>query len=166
MIHGSDEFFSVTKTVHNALQGADVEWTTQMERVYLERVLDNALQLEGEWDYVVMHDPQPAAMLDYARNQGVAHESTKWIWRCHIDLTDANPHVWNVLPGRSSSSTTRRCGRCREFVPDVDAARPHRVRAAVHRPALGEEPRDAAPVRGGDHPPVRRAARTIRSSCR
>jgi trehalose synthase len=97
VIHGSDEFFSVTKHVHNALQGADVEWTNQMERVYLERVLDNALQLAGEWDYVVMHDPQPAAMLEYARSQGVAHASTKWIWRCHIDLTDANPTVWKFF---------------------------------------------------------------------
>src|SRR5438477_5971903 len=38
VIHGSDEFFAVTKTVHNALQGADVEWTSHMERIYLERV--------------------------------------------------------------------------------------------------------------------------------
>jgi len=79
VIHGSDEFFGVTKLVHNALQGADVEWTDQMERIYLERVLDNALQLEGQWDYVVMHDPQPAAMLEYARNKGVALASTKWV---------------------------------------------------------------------------------------
>ena len=99
VIHGSDEFFTVTKHVHNALQGADIEWNQQMERVYLERVLDNALQLEGEWDYVVMHDPQPAAMLEYARNAGVAHADTKWIWRCHIDLTDANPKVWNFFQG-------------------------------------------------------------------
>ena len=99
VIHGSDEFFTVTKHVHNALQGADVEWNSQMERVYLERVLDNALQLEGDWDYVVIHDPQPAAMLEYARHAGVAHESTKWIWRCHIDLTDANPSRVEVLPG-------------------------------------------------------------------
>jgi trehalose synthase len=97
VIQGSDEFFSVTKAVHNALQGADVEWTSQMERTYLEKVLDNALQLEGDWDYVVMHDPQPAAMLDYARSKGVAHASTKWIWRCHIDLTDANPIVWKFF---------------------------------------------------------------------
>jgi trehalose synthase len=97
VIHGSDEFFAVTKQVHNALQGAEVEWTSAMEHTYLERVLDNALQLEGEWDYVVIHDPQPAAMLEYARNRGVAHESTKWIWRCHIDLTDANPSVWNFF---------------------------------------------------------------------
>ena len=97
VIHGSDEFFGVTKLVHNALQGAEAEWTDQMERIYLERVLDNALQLEGQWDYVVMHDPQPAAMLEYARNKGVAAASTKWVWRCHIDLTDANQTVWKFF---------------------------------------------------------------------
>ncbi len=67
VIHGSDEFFAVTKTVHNGLQGADVEWTQQMERIYLERVLDNALLVEGDWDFVVVHDPQPAALRDYVR---------------------------------------------------------------------------------------------------
>src|SRR3954470_4547881 len=51
VIHGSDEFFAVTKAVHNGLQGTDVEWTPHMERVYLERVLDNALQMQGEWDF-------------------------------------------------------------------------------------------------------------------
>jgi trehalose synthase len=68
-----------------------------MEHVYLERVLDNALQLEGEWDFVVIHDPQPAAIRDYARGHGVAPETTKWIWRCHIDLTDANAEVFNFF---------------------------------------------------------------------
>src|SRR4029078_11215689 len=76
-----------------------VEWRWQVQRPYLEKVLANALELEGEWDYVVMHDPQPAAMLDYARSKGVAHESTKWIWRCHIDPPDANPVVWLFVQG-------------------------------------------------------------------
>jgi trehalose synthase len=97
VIHGSDEFFAVTKTVHNALQGADVEWTPHMERVYLERVLDNTLLLEGDWDYIVMHDPQPAAMRDFARARGVSPDDTKWVWRCHIDLTDANPRVFEFF---------------------------------------------------------------------
>jgi trehalose synthase len=97
VIHGDDEFFAVTKAVHNALQGADVEWTPQMERIYLERVLDNALQIEGEWDYVVIHDPQPVAMREYVRSHGVASNGTKWIWRCHIDLTDANPQVFEFF---------------------------------------------------------------------
>jgi trehalose synthase len=97
VIHGSDEFFAVTKTVHNGLQGADVEWTAQMERVYLERVLDNALLLEGDWDFVVIHDPQPAALRDYVRTSGLSPEDTKWIWRCHIDLTDANARVFEFF---------------------------------------------------------------------
>ena len=97
VIHGSDEFFGVTKTVHNALQGADVEWTTQMERAYLERVLDNALALDGEYDFIVIHDPQPVAMREFVRGHAADHPGTKWIWRCHIDLTDANPRVWDFF---------------------------------------------------------------------
>ena len=121
MIHGSDEFFAVTKNVHNALQGADIEWTSAMEHTYLERVLDNALQLEGEWDYVVIHDPQPAAMLEYARNQGVAHASTKWIWRCHIDLTDANAERVELLP--AVRGAVRRVGVDDAGVRSRDACR-------------------------------------------
>jgi trehalose synthase len=97
VIHGSDEFFAVTKTVHNGLQGADIEWTQPMERVYLERVLDNALLIEGDWDFVVTHDPQPVALRDYARARGLSPEDTKWIWRCHIDLTDANARVFEFF---------------------------------------------------------------------
>ncbi len=97
VIHGSDEFFAVTKAVHNALQGGDVEWTATMQRIYLEKVLDNALLVQGEWDYVVIHDPQPAAMLGFLADSPVNRPETKWIWRCHIDLTDANPEVWEFF---------------------------------------------------------------------
>jgi len=94
VMQGSDEFFAVTKEVHNALQGAPVELTPQMRRTYLERVLDNALLLQDGWDVVVVHDPQPAAILHYVADQIEAFRDTTWIWRCHIDLTDANHDVW------------------------------------------------------------------------
>jgi trehalose synthase len=97
VIHGSDEFFAITKNVHNALQGAAIEWTAAMQRVYLEKVLDNALLLEGKFDYVVIHDPQPAAILALARSSSVNGPNTKWVWRCHIDLTAANPEVWEFF---------------------------------------------------------------------
>jgi trehalose synthase len=98
VIHGSDEFFAVTKAVHNALQGAeDVPWTEHMQKIYLEKVLENALLLKGEWDYVIIHDPQPAAMLNFIGDAGVNLPDTKWIWRCHIDLTDARPDVWEFF---------------------------------------------------------------------
>jgi trehalose synthase len=98
VLHGSDEFFAVTKAVHNGLQGADIEWTPRMQRTYLEKVLDNALLLEGHYDYVVAHDPQPAAMLSFLRERlGGQMQDTTWIWRCHIDLTAANPRVWEFF---------------------------------------------------------------------
>ena len=65
VMQGSDEFFAITKQVHNGLQGADIAWTAAMQRVYLERVLDNSLAFEDEWDFVVVHDPQPAAILSF-----------------------------------------------------------------------------------------------------
>jgi trehalose synthase len=98
VLHGSDEFFAVTKQVHNALQGADIDWTPQMQRIYLERILDNALLLEDGWDFVVVHDPQPVALLQFLRDHpGLNSESTRWIWRCHIDLTVANSTVWEFF---------------------------------------------------------------------
>ncbi len=98
VMHGSDEFFAVTKAVHNGLQGADIDWTPAMQRTYLEKALDNALLLEGHYDYVVVHDPQPAAMLSFLRERlGGQMQDTTWIWRCHIDLTEANPEVWEFF---------------------------------------------------------------------
>ncbi len=97
VMSGSDEFFAITKQVHNALQGAEIEWTSAMQRTYLERVLDNALALEGSWDYVIAHDPQPAALLSFLRETSMARPSTLWCWRCHIDLTDANQQVWEFF---------------------------------------------------------------------
>ncbi len=118
---GSDEFFAITKQVHNALQGAEIEWTPAMQRVYLERVLDNALALEGEWDYVIVHDPQPAAVLSFLRESHVSRtDGASWIWRCHIDLTDANQEVWEFF---------------RPFVEQHDAAvftMPEFVPASLH----------------------------------
>jgi trehalose synthase len=98
VLHGSDEFFTVTKHVHNALQGADIEWTPHMQRTYLERILDNALVMEDGFDFVVVHDPQPAALLHFLRDHpSFSSGRTRWIWRCHIDLTVANPTVWEFF---------------------------------------------------------------------
>jgi len=98
VMHGSDEFFGVTKSVHNGLQGADIEWTSQMQRTYLEKVLDNALQMDTDYDFVIIHDPQPAAILSFLRDRmSDAGADTRWIWRCHIDLTEANPAVWEFF---------------------------------------------------------------------
>jgi trehalose synthase len=96
VLHGSDEFFKMTKAAHNGLQGADIVLTDRMQRTYLERVLDNAWQIEGDWDFVVGHDPQTAALANFRR--GIVNQpGTRWVWRCHIDLTVANQAVWEFF---------------------------------------------------------------------
>ncbi len=97
VMSGSDEFFGVTKGVHNALQGAEIEWGAEQERIYLDRVRDNAVRLDGDWDYIVVHDPQPLAIRQLVRNTPLDRDGTKWIWRCHIDLTTANDRVWQFF---------------------------------------------------------------------
>ena len=128
--------------------------TPHMQKVYLEKVLENALLLEGEWDYVVIHDPQPAALLSFIGDSGVNRPETKWIWRCHIDLTDARDGRLGVLP--PVRRAPRRVGVDDGPVhPRVAVDGQHRHRAAVHRPAVGEEPRAARPVRARDLQAVR-----------
>ncbi len=89
---GSDEFFNITKTFHNALQGMETPLTERMKKIYLQRNERNALPLELDYDYVVIHDPQPLAVIKYY------HERTgKWIWRCHIDLSKPNMDFLDFL---------------------------------------------------------------------
>jgi trehalose synthase len=92
VIYGQDEFFDVTKTIHNALQGDTVALTEAQEEIYRRYNRLNAEALDGAFDFVIVHDPQPAAMVEHAR-RGQA----RWIWRCHIDLSTPNEKVLGFL---------------------------------------------------------------------
>jgi trehalose synthase len=91
-ISGHDDFFTVTKSMHNALQGMELDLTPAMQATYLHTNVDNAVYFHDTYDYVIVHDPQPAAlrMLRPA-------DPGKWIWRCHIDLTAASQQYWSFL---------------------------------------------------------------------
>ncbi len=91
VIEGAEDFFTVTKFAHNGLQGADVPWTPDMEAIYLDRCRSNAEGLAEGFDYVIVHDPQPAGILGVAREHG--RSDGTWIWRCHLDLSAPNPAV-------------------------------------------------------------------------
>jgi trehalose synthase len=93
IIYGNDPFFNVTKEFHNGLQGAPVQLTDRGKELYLDVNKLNAQAFEGEYDFVVIHDPQPAAMLSFLdRNLG-----RHWIWRCHIDTSKPNAEVLAFL---------------------------------------------------------------------
>lgn len=92
IITGDQSFFEVTKAIHNGLQGGAHEMTDREKATYLASARANAAAFKGEYDFVFMHDPQPAAVLAMA-GKGEAH----WIWRCHIDTSSPNPHTWEFL---------------------------------------------------------------------
>jgi len=91
VINGNGEFFDVTKAFHNALQGNKVNVSEEMFRTYIETNKKNAQDLNLEADVVIIHDPQPASLVDYRKGQA------KWVWRCHIDVSRPERKVWRFL---------------------------------------------------------------------
>src|SRR5918995_3149199 len=92
LITGDQTFFTVTKAIHNGLQGAARELTPAERETYLTHSTRNAQLLEEEYDLVVVHDPQPLALLRL-HGKGAA----RWVWRCPIDTSEPNPQVWDFL---------------------------------------------------------------------
>ena len=93
LIRGDDAFFSVTKSLHNGLQGSPHGLTTDEEERYLTQSARNAEALDDDhYDIVVIHDPQPLALPEL-HGRGEA----RWIWRCHIDTSEPNSQVWAFL---------------------------------------------------------------------
>ena len=92
VIAGSEPFFQITKSLHNGLHGMSIELSSQMQRTFLEVNANNAAAFLDGYDFVVVHDPQPVPLrMLRPRDRG------SWIWRCHIDLTAANPVFWDFL---------------------------------------------------------------------
>src|SRR4029453_14997395 len=86
------EFFDVTKAIHNGLQGDPRGLSEEEQEVYRGYNRENAEALSDEFDFVIVHDPQPAAMIEPGREAG-----KRWIWRCHIDLSTPNQKVLDFL---------------------------------------------------------------------
>ncbi len=102
VIGGRQDFFRATKALHNALQGSSETLSEAERAAYLDCTRENAPLLDGGHDFVVVHDPQPAALLS-VHGRGDA----RWVWRCHIDTSEPNPDAWRFL---------------RPFIADFDAA--------------------------------------------
>jgi trehalose synthase len=102
VISASQEFFGATKALHNGLQGASRPLSAREQAAYLDCARENAAALDDDYDYVIVHDPQPAALLS-VHGKG----SARWIWRCHIDTSEPNPETWAFL---------------RPYLADFDAA--------------------------------------------
>jgi trehalose synthase len=93
IMRGAEEFYNVTKAIHNALQGDPRSLTPEEREIFARYNVENAAEFPADdYDYVIIHDPQPAAMID-----AFPHRTAKWIWRGHIDFSTPNPEVFGVL---------------------------------------------------------------------
>jgi trehalose synthase len=92
VIQGAPDFFSITKKMHNALQGGDINLTDRKCRIYESIICQNALRTHlDHHDMVIIHDPQPLPMIEHYEKR------MPWIWRCHVDLSDPHPGLWDYL---------------------------------------------------------------------
>ena len=86
VIMGREDYFNATKLLHNSLQGDPATLTDEQWELFDEVNATNAENLQGEWDVIIVHDPQPIGL-----RRGALDQSNRWIWRCHIDLSEPNP---------------------------------------------------------------------------
>jgi trehalose synthase len=91
VIQGRPDFFSITKKMHNALQGADINLTELKCRIYEEVCFENAARMHIDHDLIIVHDPQPLPLVRFFRKKA------PWVWRCHVDLSQPHPQLWSYL---------------------------------------------------------------------
>ena len=139
VMKGADEFFRVTKTIHNALQGDPQGLGPEDMAVFARYNEDTAAALDAdEYDFVVVHDPQPTATIDsYPRRRA------KWIWRGHIDFSTPNTSVFDaLLPSirrydaavfhlREYVPNNGRLGRVAIWPPAIDPLQPKNMALAA-----------------------------------
>ena len=102
VMQGSDEFFEVTKKFHNALHGKSESISDEDFSLFLEVSRRNLNELSFFGDLIFIHDPQPVALISKKKEIG-----RRWLWRCHIDVSNPDKRVWDFLRG---------------FIVDYDAA--------------------------------------------
>ena len=94
VIKGNEKFFTVTKEMHNALHGLNVEVSKDDLEYFLEVNRQNQEEMDLFGDIVFIHDPQPIGLVEKRE-----HNGNKWIWRCHIDISEPQKATMDFLRG-------------------------------------------------------------------
>jgi trehalose synthase len=92
VIRGGERFFQATKQFHNALHGNPQGLTDEDFTSFLETSEQNKKEINLYGDIIFVHDPQPVVLIEKK-----SQIQSKWIWRCHIDLSSPDSRLWNFL---------------------------------------------------------------------
>lgn len=91
VLQGTPDYFTITKKMHNALQGGPIHFPNGKCEIFEQVVFENAVRNQIEHDFVIIHDPQPLPLIEHYEKK------CPWIWRCHIDLSRPHTELWNYL---------------------------------------------------------------------
>ena len=91
VIDGDQEFFRATKKIHNAIHGKAEDISSKEFSLLLGPCQGKPEEfLCG--DVIMVHDPQPVSLVSKRIDHG-----EKWVWRCHIDMSDPPMDVWSFI---------------------------------------------------------------------
>ncbi|MBP6920421.1 MAG: glycosyltransferase [Candidatus Omnitrophica bacterium] len=90
VIKGGERFFAVTKKFHNALHGKSERITDDDLQAFIQTSRTNLAEMDLSGDIIFVHDPQPIILVE-------KKASNKWIWRCHVDVSEPQHKVWDFL---------------------------------------------------------------------
>ncbi len=90
-MQGAPDFFTLTKKIHNALQGDEINLNELKKQIYEDIVYENAVRNHLDQDVVIVHDPQPLPLVEHYE------KTSPWIWQCHLDLSSPNRDIWRYL---------------------------------------------------------------------
>jgi trehalose synthase len=124
-LQAAEEFYKVTKAMHNGLQGMPIPLKPHMKEMWLKYNSLNAdlLNSNGSYDFVVVHDPQPAGVLQSLRQNNGHRNLGTWIWHCHLDLSFPRPNMWRFLKPYVEAYDTAIFSRKEYFQKDLQGPR-------------------------------------------
>src|SRR5262245_21661395 len=112
VIQGRPDFFSITKKMHNALQGGEIDLSTLKKRIFEQVIYENSIRNFLDHDFIIVHDPQPLPLIEHYE------KNCPWLWRCHIDLSKPGAETWRYLR-RWIDSYDAVILSCKEFAQEM-----------------------------------------------
>jgi trehalose synthase len=115
VIQGTPDFFSITKKMHNALQGGEIDLSNIKKEIFEQVIYENSVRNFLDHDFVIVHDPQPLPLIEHYEKR------RPWFWRCHLDLSRPNTETWRYLL-RWIDNYDAVILSCREFAQEMKPA--------------------------------------------
>jgi trehalose synthase len=91
VIQGTPDFFSITKKMHNALQGGEIDLSKIKQEIFEQVIYENSMRNFLDHDFIIVHDPQPLPLITHYEKK------CPWVWRCHLDLSRPDTETWKYL---------------------------------------------------------------------